>query len=115
MKAPTFIAFYIAKGADAVFQGTHWTGPDKLTPVNLNGWTILVKAKRKDGTIILNNVPAAILGDGSTGQYTWTMTHAQSNVASGLCSLDIFRTDTGVETPLVIGTLQIGADVRWGS
>ena len=112
MEEPAFVAFYVAKGADIIFTGTQWTSSAKITPANITGWAIRVKAQRKDGTVVLDT-PATVT-DGPNGKYTWSVSHTVSNITTGLLKLDIFRSDSGFETPMVIGTLKLGADVRWG-
>ena|ERR1043165_4693850 len=113
MKEPAFVAFFCAKGEDIVFEGTHVKGENDPEPVDISTWHIRVKAQRKDGTVIVD-VDGTIT-DGANGKYTWPITHAVSNVATGLLTLDIFRTDVGFERAMVIGTLKIGKDVRYGA
>jgi hypothetical protein len=121
-KQPAFIEFFVARGEDVVYPGVHTRAENDSTPVDLNGKTISVKVTRKNGTVIIDK--AATLGatfpDGTVvaaaqGGYSWALTSAESNVAAGLCGVDIFIMDNGAKRAIVIGTLKIGNDLRFGT
>ena len=121
-RKPSRLELFVAKGEDVTFPMQHTRARDDATPVNVTGWAIRVKATRFDGTVVFEKAAAlgCTLEDGTVisqanGGYNWGITHAESNVAQGLCTLDIWRTDTNQERALMIGTLQIGRDARYGS
>lgn len=121
-RAAAYVEFAIARGEDKSFPMVHVISASDSTPINLTGWTIRIKVKRKDGTVVVEKAATlgATLADGSTvaasaGGYTWGLTNAESNITPGLCKIDIFRVDAGVIRAMAIGTIELVDDVRYGT
>ena len=111
-KEPANIEYFVARGEDVTFPMIHTVSQEDQTPVDISGWVIGVQAKNGAGGIIVD--VAAVVIDGPTGRYNWTITNAISGaIAPGLYKLDIWRTDIGSRRAMMIGALRIGKDVRY--
>lgn len=105
----------IGKGEDVTFTGTHQVSETDATPVDLTGWTILVTVKDHIGrTTLFTETGTPANQTTNRGQFTWSLSSANTSIASRTYAVDVWRTDAGFATLMAIGVLDIDAAVLNG-
>lgn len=111
MSAP--LALSVAKGEDVTFAGTHTVSASDPTPVDISTWTMKVTVANPDGSIQFTKTPTVV--NGPLGQYSWSVAHADTNIAALTRSIDIWRIDVGFEREMGIGSFAVTPSVLFGS
>jgi hypothetical protein len=86
---------------------------DPVVGAGIAGWTIQfgLKQNYSDVALLINQTMA--ITDVSACTFTTTLTHTSTNITPGTYYFDIWRTDSGHETPLIAGPFIINSDVRY--
>lgn len=86
---------------------------DPIVPAGIAGWTIRigVKATFADTVFLVDQV--LTVTDAAACTSTTTIPHASTNIAAGTYYFDIWRIDSGNETPLTAGPFIIEPAVRY--
>lgn len=111
------IALTCYKGEDYEADGTHVSSDDATTaqPVDITGWTIVFTVRAAPGTSgspLLGPVECTLVS-APAGTYKVTLTSAQTaalGVGSYWC--DFWRTNSGAQTELAIGTFKVRQGVN---
>lgn len=98
----------------AVFRGQAATLPWSLTPAgNTTGWTIVLTVRRVRSagapTLLTKQADAV---NAAEGTWAFAFSAADLTLAPGMYFFDIWRTDSGFETPLTEGTFEVQPGVR---
>lgn len=97
-------------GETRTFAWTHQTSETDTTAVNITGWTIIVTLKNVSLTTVTISGTVTL---GTAGTYTWIITAANTvTLGVGDCKVDVWRTNSGSETLMAIGTFAIVQEVR---
>ncbi len=100
----------VTRGEARTFNGTHQTSATDTTAINITGWTLLVTVRDLLGRVLFST--AATVVSGLSGTYSFAFTAAQTTLEPASYPCDLWRTDSGSETIMGLGTLQITSDVR---
>lgn len=111
--AAAFLEWSCGKGEAVTFPAYVTVSRKDLTRVDITGWTITVTVYNADGSVLFTKT--ATPTNALTGDYAWTVTHADTNVAAGVRPVDVWRTDSGSERELGSGTFVIIPDGRYGN
>lgn len=103
------------KGEDYEARGVHKASRAPAAPVvDISGWTIVLTVRVLPTTAdpALLSVSAAVIS-GPAGTYLITLTAAQTlALGVGEFHADVWRTDSGAQTEMAVGTLTILQPVR---
>ena len=104
------ITLSVARGSAKTYNGTHVTSGTDSTPVNITGWTILVTARDENARVVWQKTASVV--SGAAGTYTWPLTASDTTISAKPYTEDIWRTDSGSETLMALGTHTITSEVR---
>ncbi len=106
------LSITVTRGEARTFNYTHQTSGTDSTPINIAGWTIVFTARDQTNTVVLTK--SITVSSGPAGTYTWGVTATDTTRDPTSYTCDIWRTDSGSETIMGLGTMVISADVRTG-
>lgn len=104
------LALVATRGEARTFSGTHYTTAAATAAANISGWTIVFTTRDLLGRVLFSAAGTVISGIGGT--YSFSLTAAQTTLDPASYVCDLWRTDSGSETIMGLGTLQITGDVR---
>ena len=100
----------------SIFKGEAITLTFTMSPVtDIVGWTITftLRVNANDSVAVLTKTPATIVVPSTSGVFTFSLTHANTNLASGAYAYDVQRVDAGSEAVLSIGFFTIYQEVLY--
>jgi hypothetical protein len=82
-------------------------------PTSILNWTIAFKMKNNYGDLAAILSKAAVITDPANGEFTITLSHAETNITPRAYVYDIWRTDGGNEVVLGMGDFVIAPEVTY--
>lgn len=106
--------FYVLKGETVTFRFT------ASPAVNITGWTLAMYVSRDaearggtSGTPLVTAAGSIVTVGSGIFDVPLTSDQTKTTLGTGRWRYDVWRTDTGNETPLAGGIIQIGTAARW--
>jgi len=104
------IALECARGEARTFSGTHQTSGSDTTAINISGWTISITCRDTTGAVMFTKSGSII--SGAAGTYSFAVTATNTTISPSAYQIDIWRTDSGSETLMAVGSLNITQEYR---
>jgi len=102
----------VARGEDRTYVGTHQTSATDATPIDVTNWTIQLTVKTDpSGAPVLSKT--ATVTNGPAGTYTIAVAHAETLLDPGTYVMDIWRTNSGMQTLMGYGNLIVLPDLLY--
>lgn len=109
--AAASISLFAARGEAVTYTCTHQTSAGTTTAIDISGWTITATARDETGAAVLSKT--GTVTSGVNGTYTIAVTHADSLLVPRAYRFDIWRTDSGSEKLMGVGTWTITGEVLY--